>query len=150
MIEVAALLSYLCSLRALLPFFSCAAHVTLRSCRWWLNMSLIDTEANIHTACRELSSPFYQEVLWDLALRRLLGGPAQSDKKNKEEHSGNKIKKTHNFLSKKMSVLYRIGNFLPLSQFLQCLPWVLGHHLLPTGKKMWNKLAWNSLIRQTR
>lgn len=45
------------------------------------HMSLTSIEANIHTVCRELSSPFYQEVPWDLALRRLLEGPAQSDKK---------------------------------------------------------------------
>lgn len=43
-------------------------------------MSLINVEANIHTVCGELSLPVYQEALWDLALRRLLEGPAQSDK----------------------------------------------------------------------
>lgn len=43
-------------------------------------MSLINIEANIHTVCEELSSPVYQEALRDLALRRLLEGPAQSDK----------------------------------------------------------------------
>lgn len=56
-------------------------------------MSLISIEANIHTVRKELSSPFYREVLWDLALQRLLGGPAQSDKK-KEECSARIQRKT--------------------------------------------------------
>lgn len=91
-------LSYLCSLNALFPFFSRGAHVTLwrreeqSQCKDSTDLNLINTEAKIDTVCRELSSPFYQEVLWDLALQRLLEGPVQVDKKKEKKQLKNSDK----------------------------------------------------------